>query len=130
MAGNAEVVESLVAAFETGDTDAALACLDPEVELLPIRAQLDRTSYHGHDGYLKLIADLEQDWEGLRLVLEELRESGDQVVAVGRLVARGKASGVQLDAPLGVLYDLRNGRIVRIESFSEPVEALRASGID
>jgi uncharacterized protein len=130
MSANTELVERLARAFENEDTDAAMACLDPEVELLPIRAQLDRTSYFGHDGYRQVVTDFAADWEGLRLVQEELHGAADRVVAVGRLRAKGKTSGVDLDVPLALLYDIRDGLVTRIQSFSDPDEALRAAAIE
>jgi hypothetical protein len=130
MSANTEVVERLIKAFEDGDIEAALAELHPEVEFLPIRAQLEGTSYRGHDGYRRVIADFEEDWEDLRLPPERIHEAGDRVVVSGRMVARGKASGVELDIPLALLYELREGKVVRIESFSDPDEALRAAGVE
>ena len=130
MPGNAEVVERLADAFERGDLEASLACLDPEVELQPIRARLEGTSYVGHEGWRRMLADWDSDWEGLRLEQRELHEKGDTVVAVGRFTARGRTSGVELDVPLGLLYRLRAGKIVSVESYSDPDEALRAAGID
>jgi ketosteroid isomerase-like protein len=130
MSANTEVVERLIKAFEDGDIEAALAELHPEVEFLPIRAQLEGTSYRGHDGYRRLVTDFEEDWENLRLPPERIQESGDRVVVSGRMLARGKASGVELDIPLALLYELREGNVVRIESFSDPDEALRAAGLE
>jgi ketosteroid isomerase-like protein len=130
MSANTEVVERLIKAFEDGDTEAALAELHPEVEFLPIRAQLEGTSYRGHDGYRRVVADFEEDWEDLRLPPERIHEAGDRVVVSGRMVARGKASGVELDIPLALLYELREGKVVRIESFADPDEALRAAGVE
>jgi ketosteroid isomerase-like protein len=127
---NAEVVERLINAFSEGDVDAALAELDPEVELVPIRAQLEGTDYRGHEGYRRVLADFEEDWEELRLIPEQLRESGDRVLVTGRMVARGKASGVELDIPLALLYQLRDRKVVRLESFADPDEGMRAAGID
>jgi uncharacterized protein len=127
--GNVEVVERLIKAFEERDQEAAFAELDPEVELLPIRAQLEGTSYRGHDGYRRLVADFDEDWEDLRLLPERIRESGDRVVVSGRMVASGRASGIELDIPLALLYELRNGKVVRLESFSDPDEALEAIGL-
>jgi ketosteroid isomerase-like protein len=130
MGGNAEVVERLIKAFSEGDVDAALAELDPEVELVPIRAQLEGTNYRGHEGYRRVLADFEEDWGELRLIPEQLRESGDRVLVTGRMLAKGKASGVELDIPLALLYQLRDRKVVRLESFADPDEGIRAAGID
>jgi ketosteroid isomerase-like protein len=129
MPANAEVVDRFIAAFEAGDVDAALECMDPDVELLPIRAQLDGSSYRGHDGYRRLLDDFAADWDDLRLVRERTQEEGDRVLTTGRLTATGKTSGVALDVPLALLYELRDGKVVRFQSFTDPEEALRITGL-
>jgi hypothetical protein len=48
---------------------------------------------------------------------------------MGRFRARGRASGVDLDVPLGVFTRLRRGKIVYTRFFSEPEEALEAAGL-
>jgi ketosteroid isomerase-like protein len=128
--GNLEVVDRFTKAFGEGDTDAALACLDPEVELRPIRAQLEGHTYRGHQGYLDTLALFDQDWEDLRIVPQHLRERDPYVAGAAKVTARGRASGIDLDVRVGVLFEVRNGRIVRLESFNETEEALRAAGID
>ena len=129
MPANAEVVDRFIAAFEAGDLAAALECMDPDVELLPIRAQLDGSSYRGHDGYTRLLDDFAADWDDLRLVKERTYEEGDRILTTGRLQATGKTSGIALDVPLALLYELRDGKVVRLQSFSDPEEALRISGL-
>lgn len=130
MSANTEVVERLTRAFEQRDIDAALPLLDPDVELVPIRAQLEGASYRGHEGYRRVIADFEEDWEELRLAPERMHESGDHVLVIGRMAAKGKASGVELDIRLALLYELRNGKVVRLESFSDLDEAMVAIGVE
>jgi hypothetical protein len=130
VSANTEAVERIIRAFERGDVEAALAELDPEVEMLPLRAELEGTHYRGHDGYRQVLADFEGDWDELRLPPEEIREVGDQVLVTGRMRAKGKKSGVELDVPMAMLYTLRDGKIVRLQSFSDPEEGLRAAGIE
>ena len=127
MAGKAEVVQRFSEAFAAGDKEAALACLHPEVELLPLRARLEGTSYSGHDGYLQVLALFEQDWADLQLLPEQIDEVGERAFAKGRIRAVGKTSGIQLDVPLVLVYEFRDGLISRLESFDDPEAALRAA---
>jgi ketosteroid isomerase-like protein len=60
---------------------------------------------------------------------EEFREAGDQVVVLGRLRARGRTSGVDLDVPMGFVWRLRDGKVVYARSFSEQADALRDAGL-
>lgn len=129
MAENAEIVRSILAAWSEGDVEGMVRRIAAEGELRPLRAQLEGTTYRGPAGMRQFWEDLNADWEDLRLPIEELRESGDRVVAICRMTARGRASGVDVDVRFGTLWQLRDGEVTRLESFSDPEEALRAAGI-
>ena len=103
--------------------------MEPGAELYPLRAQLEGKAYRGVQGVRQMLADFDQDWEFVRMDAEELREAGDQVVLLGRLRARGRASGVDLDVPLGFVWRLRDGKVVYARSFSEQADALRDAGL-
>ena len=72
----------------------------------------------------------DEDWKDLQLQLDDLYEGEGTAVAVGRLIARGRVSGVDLDVPLALSYEFRDGRISKIQTHSDPAEAFAAAGID
>jgi ketosteroid isomerase-like protein len=117
-------------AFNARDIEAYVAELDPDAEVESLRAQLEGKRYRGHDGAREMFADFEEDWEYLRLVIEEAREADEQVVLLGRLQAQGRVSRVDLDVPVGFVWRLRNGKLVHGKTFSEPADALRAAGLE
>jgi ketosteroid isomerase-like protein len=61
--------------------------------------------------------------------VEEFRDLGEQVLALGRVTAHGPGSDITLDQAVGWAADLRDGRIVRFRSFSTRQEALEAAGL-
>jgi ketosteroid isomerase-like protein len=122
------VVRRLVEAFNSGDVDTMLDELDPEAELYPMRAQLEGTVYRGHDGLRQWLSDLDEDWEWVRMDADEFREVDDAVVALGRLRSRGRASGVDLDLPLAVVWKLRGGKVVYSKAYSERHDAVTSAG--
>jgi ketosteroid isomerase-like protein len=128
-AQNVQIVRRLVDAFNDRDLDAMLPLVHPEAELQSLRAQLEGRAYRGHDGVRRMLADFEEDWTFARMDAEDFREADDQVVMLGRLSARGRASGVDLDVPIGVVWGLRDGQVVFARTFSEQVDALRAAGL-
>jgi hypothetical protein len=65
----------------------------------------------------------------VRFEIDETRDAGEQVVGIGRFRARGRASGIDLNVPLGVLTRVRRKRIIYTRFFSEPSHALEAAGV-
>jgi ketosteroid isomerase-like protein len=128
-AENVQIVRGLVEAFNDRDLDAMAQVMEPGAELYPLRAQLEGKVYRGYDGLREMLADFDQDWDFVRMDAEEFREAGDQVVVLGRLRARGRTSGVDLDVPMGFVWRLRDGKVVYARSFSEPADALRDAGL-
>jgi ketosteroid isomerase-like protein len=102
---------------------------DEEAEFYRLRAQLDGRAYHGHDGLRRFVADVAEEWEEVQFEIEEIRDMGEQGVGFGRFRARGRASGVELNIPLGWVGIVRNKKIVYSRFFSDPAEALEAAGL-
>jgi ketosteroid isomerase-like protein len=127
---NLEIVRRLAAAFNARDVEAFVSDLDPEAEIHSIRAQLEGRPYEGHEGARRMFADFEEDWEYVQVEIDDLRDAGDTIVAVGQLRSRGRASRVDLDVAIGFLWRLRNGKVVYARVFSEPSDALREAGLD
>jgi uncharacterized protein len=129
-AENVQLIRKLVEAFNDRDIDSVVQDMLPDVELHPLRAQLEGKTYRGHDGVREMLADFDQDWEYVQVDAEEFRDADDEVVVLGRLRARGRASGIDLDVPMGFVWTLRNGKVVRVQSFSEQADAVRAAGLE
>ena len=126
---NVEIALAAVDTWNRGDREAFLALWDEEAEFYPLRAQLEGESYSGHEGLKRFLAEMTDDFEEVRFEIEETRDAGEQVVGIGRFRARGRASGVDLNVPLGVLTRVLRGKIVYTRFFSEPADALEAAGL-
>ena len=125
---NVEIARAAFDAWNRGDLDAWVEAFDADAEFYPLRAQLEGRSYRGHDGVRRFIGELKEDWEEVRFEIEEMLDLGERGVGSGRFRARGRASGVELDVPLGWIGEVRNGKIVYARFFSDPAEALEAAG--
>ena len=51
------------------------------------------------------------------------------MLVLSRHTARGKQSGVPIEHEIGDLFALRDGRIVRFDSYWNRAEALEAAGL-
>jgi ketosteroid isomerase-like protein len=124
---NVEVVWRLLEARKRDDLPAALACLDPDLEWIPLRAATEG-AYRGHQGFEKFIADTDENFETFEPHFE-LREVGERVLAWGTISVRGKGSGIEMDVPIGGVFDFRNGKIARWQDFGSKEKALEAVGL-
>ena len=123
-------VERLFEAFNDRDVAAALALCDPEVEFLPVTAEMTRggQAYIGHDGVREYFADLERVWDDLRVTAGEVRKVDDAVLVTGRVVAQEKEHGVR-DLPAGWVIRF-NGPLIRYgRVYTDPREAARELGL-
>ena len=127
---NVEIALAAADAWNRGDREAWLALWDEEAEFYPLRAQLEGGErYRGREGLTRFIAQMTEEWQDVRFEIQETRDAGEHVVGIGRFRARGRASGVDLDVPLGVVTTVRGDKIVYLRMFSEPAQALEAAGL-
>jgi ketosteroid isomerase-like protein len=126
---NVEIALTAIDAWNRGDHEGWLALWGEDMEFYPLRAQLEGRPYWGHEGLERFLAEMTEDWEALRFDINEWRDAGEQVVGTGRFHARGRASGIDVEVPLGVIARVRGGKIVYARMFSEPAEALEAAGM-
>lgn len=129
MSENVEIVRRVIDTWNRGDFEAWIELFDSECEFRPLRAQLERQPYRGHDGLRQFEQDLAQDWEQVRFALTDVREAGGHVVVLARFHGRGRASGAEIDIPIGVVGTVREGKIAEARMFSDPDEALETAGL-
>lgn len=89
----------------------------------------DGAEYHGIDGLTAAWRDFLSAWADFRIETERVvpGEAGAYALLI-RLLARGKGSGVDIDAEVANVVNVLDGRIVRLEMFWERQAALRAAG--
>lgn len=62
---------------------------------------------------------LEKDWDGYTFKLERLIDAGDSVVGVGTYYATYKETGKSMEARVTHVWDLKEGKVVRFEQFTD-----------
>jgi ketosteroid isomerase-like protein len=112
----------IVRRFLTVDVDEALTYADPGIVWNPI----EELPTQGHDAVRASLARWKAEWDDYEVMPEELEDRGDYVVATVRLRGRGRGSGVEIDARFFDVYTLRDGKIVRMDQFTERAQALEA----
>jgi ketosteroid isomerase-like protein len=102
--------------------DEALAYVDPEVVWNPA----EETPTQGHEAVRASLARWMREWEDYELHPEEFEQLGDRVIATVCVRGRGRVSGVAVDARFYEVFEIRAGKIVRMDQFTDESEALEA----
>jgi ketosteroid isomerase-like protein len=132
---NVEASQAVVTAINRRDVAGLVELADPAIEYRSYLAGLSEgdRAYHGHEGIRRFFRNLTEAWESFQVDVHEWRDGGDKVVALGRLEAKGKASGVEVEAQLAWLGTFRadtgTGRLLSIQFFTNADEALEAAGM-
>jgi ketosteroid isomerase-like protein len=89
----------------------------------------DAAEYHGIDGLTAAWRDFLSAWDDFRIETDRVVAGDAGVYALLiRLLARGKGSGVDIDAEVANVVNMRDGRIARLEMFWDREAALHAAG--
>jgi ketosteroid isomerase-like protein len=124
------VVRRAWAAFSRVDFDGVLRELDPEVVVVPFGAAMEGKSYRGHDGVIGWWRDeILVNWEHFQVLPESFERVGERLLVTGRWNARGSESGVDLDIPATWVVEVRDGKIVYWQTYTDPAQARRDIGL-
>jgi uncharacterized protein len=128
---NIELVKSAFDAWNRGEFEAFADHVAEDVAWVEVsgRPEGDASERLGRDRLRQSLESLFEAWESYHLELERICEVGDRVVAVVREVARGRASGLEVDGRWGYLITVGEGQIVRVEAYRDAALALRTAGL-
>jgi ketosteroid isomerase-like protein len=128
MSANLDLVRAIYAEWERGEFRARPEWADPDIEFeIPDGPEPStRTGIAaapGVEAFLTL-------WETLRFDAEEYRELEDgSVLVISRMRGRGKGSGVEVDQLRASLFQLRDGKVVRLVLYWSRDRALADLGL-
>ncbi len=103
---------------------------DPEIVFVLGPGLPDPGTYHGIEEMGRGFRGWLESWQDLRFELEELIPAGGAVVATYHMTGHGLASGAGVDLHGGHIWQLRDGRAVRLEVHVSRAEAMKAAGLD
>jgi ketosteroid isomerase-like protein len=124
---NVEIVRQWLETFLATGTP-VWDTLDKDVEIedhdIP-----EQGKYRGHEGFLRWIEEWDAPWAEWSLQPEEFIDAGDRVVVIVHLKATGRSSGAQVERDDALVFELRDGKMVRIDYFNDRTQALEAAGL-
>ncbi len=125
MAGeNVEISRRAIAAFNRHDVQEMEGLVTPNVEIVPLRAVLEDTTYRGEGAVAAFMADSDESWESIRYDIEDIEEAGDLLLIRARLRGRGRTSGANVDTEVTTVVRFEGTKIASMRSFHDRAKAL------
>ena len=92
-----------------------------------IAAGVEGGSVRGPEQVRLFFADMEETWETFQIDAIEFDDHGDCVMSTGRLTAKGRGSELELDHPIYMVLQFRDGKFARMQSYLDREAAVIAA---
>jgi ketosteroid isomerase-like protein len=124
---NLELVRSIYSAWERGDYRSD-EWADPEIEFVMADGP-DRGSWTGLSEMARAARAALRAWEEHRLVADGLHPLDDErILVLSHRTARGKTSGLTVQADGAELFHIRNGKVTKLVRYLDREGAFAALG--
>jgi ketosteroid isomerase-like protein len=130
-ARNVEIVKRVMELFGRAQEPGAGAeireLVSPVVVIDMTRRVFNPDTYEGHAGLDRLGEEIAEVWDEFKIEPERFIDAGDRVVVIETRRGRGTGSGVEVEMRSGVIWTLRDGQVVGLQTDLEPDEAIAAA---
>jgi ketosteroid isomerase-like protein len=129
---NVAVARKWIDGWNHNDFDAWMVDVHPQIEFLSSlkgHVEGERTAFRGPAEMRRFWDEWHVLWDDLTIDVSELRDLGDTVVALARVRARGNTSGVELESPVGYVFEFDDGLLRRTTAYLGHANALKAAGL-
>jgi len=127
---DAELITRMLREWNRGDVDAVLELFDAEAEVRPaLSTFLASTVYRGHEDIRAWYAETNEPWAELHAEPEQFIDAGERTLVIIALHARVPGGRVDVGARIAHIITIRDGKIVRLDGYDEPDNALAAAGL-
>jgi len=126
-----DIVKGLYDAFGKGNVPGVLGTFDPQIQW----REAENFLYAGGNPYVgpQAVAEgvfqrIVSDVENFAVLPERFVEGGDTVVVEGRYRGKMKANGTPVDAQFAHVWQLRDGKVVRFQQYTDTKQWADAAG--
>jgi ketosteroid isomerase-like protein len=124
---NLELTRRGFEAYNSGDYEAVIALLHPDVQLQADHELLNSGSFTGHDGFMQWSAEWLEAWEEFRVDANVVETIGDHFILVdSHQVARGAGSGIDVEMDVFWALEAQDGKLRRMHISASRERALEA----
>lgn len=131
MGKTGDIVKGIYGALGRGDVPAVLGAFDPQIQWREAENFLyaDGNPYVGPQAVAEgVFQRIVSDVEDFAVVPERFIEGGDTVVVEGRYRGKMNATGTIVDAQFAHVWQLRDGKVVRFQQYTDTKQWAKAAG--
>ena len=125
---NVKIASQAIAAINDRDVDAYLALCAPDFELINPLAAIDGPN-RGEAGIRNFFQAIDEGATRFEMEVERLRPLANDRVLAFLMLNLESERGFTQRQPLTNLYDLKDGKLLRVRVFFDREEALEAAGL-
>lgn len=128
VATNMGVVRRAYEAFAQGDVPTFLSLLEANVEWVEPEGVPLAGSYVSPNAVLNdVLIPLTSTWDGFTVTPETFMDAGDDITVLGTITGTNKATGKMLRTPYIAVWTLRDGKVLKYQSFVNTVAFVEAT---
>jgi len=122
---NADLVRRGFEAMREGDVDALLPFIHPDFEATtPPGLAAEPDTYRGADGIRRYFDSFYEAMDRLNFEPHDFIPVGERVVVPLTLRARGRTTGIETAQDIVLIWDVKDGKAIRIEVYATLEEAM------
>jgi ketosteroid isomerase-like protein len=127
---NVEIVRAVFEAQRQRDWNAFRSLYDPDIEWEDASGLWgDRGTRHGFEDVRDAWITWFEAFEQVEFEIQDIIETGDEVVASMGISARGRASGLVVEQRISCVWTVQGGRVVPMRGYRTQAEAIEAAGL-
>jgi ketosteroid isomerase-like protein len=126
---NVEVVKAFFEAYNARNIEAVDRLLHPEAEITTLSTRAGMPDHWRQGTTKRYFEQLDEAWTDLRVEVEDYRELGERVVALGVLRGAGMHSHVEVARDFATVFVIRDSQIVLLDTYDNWKAGLDAAGL-
>jgi ketosteroid isomerase-like protein len=126
---NLEVAEAFFDAYNARNSAAVDRLLHPEAQITTLSTRAGMPDHWRQGTTKRYFEQLDEAWIDLHVEVQDYREAGETVVALGALRGAGMASHVEVVREFATVFVIRDSRILNLDTYDNWQAGLDAAGL-
>ena len=128
---NVELIRAIYNAFAAGDVAGVVGRMSPEI----VWNEAENFPYADGNPYIGpaavtngVFARCIGEWDGFAVIVDEILDAGDTIIALGRYRGTYKATGRPQNTQMVHVWRVADGRVVRFQQYADTLQVARVAG--